>query len=95
MNIKPLGNRVLIKVDEIKEKKIGGIYLPENSKQIPNTAEVVAVGPGKSFKDKTLPLTVQVGDKVIYKISAATEIPVDEEGSYLIISEEDIYAIVE
>lgn len=95
MNIKPLGNRVLVKVNEEKERVVGGIYIPETAQQKPYQGEVIAVGPGKKFEDKVIPMSVKVGDKIIYKDYAGAKLELDEEGTYLILNEDDIYAIVE
>ena len=94
MKIKPLGDRVLVKALEAKEKTKGGIVLPDTAKEKPQEAEVIAVGEGKRSDDgKLIPLTVKVKDKVLYGKYSGTEITVDEE-EYLIIREEDILAIV-
>jgi chaperonin GroES len=94
MKIKPLGDRVLVKALEAKEKTKGGIVLPDTAKEKPQEAEVIAVGEGKRTEDgKLVPLTVKVKDKVLYGKYSGTEITVDEE-EYLIIREEDILAIV-
>ena len=95
MKIKPLGDRVLVKPSEEKEKTKGGIYLPDTAKEKPQEGEVVAVGEGRKVDDgKLIPLSVKVGDKVLYGKYSGTEITVNGE-EYLIIREEDILAIVE
>ena len=94
MKIKPLGDRVLVKALEAKEKTKGGIVLPDTAKEKPQEAEVIAVGEGRRTDDgKLIPLTVKVKDKVLYGKYSGTEITVDEQ-EYLIIREEDILAIV-
>jgi chaperonin GroES len=95
MKIKPLGDRILVKPSEEKEKTKGGIVLPDTAKERPQEGEVIAVGEGKKTDDgKTIPLSIKVGDKVLYGKYSGTEITVDGE-EYLIIREEDILAIVE
>jgi chaperonin GroES len=95
MKIKPLGDRVLVKPCEEKEKTKGGIVLPDTAKEKPQEGKIIAVGEGKKTDDgKTIPLSLKVGDKVLYGKYSGTEITVDGE-EYLIIREEDILAIVE
>lgn len=89
VNIKPLSDRVLIKPAEAEEKTSTGIIIPDTAKEKPMEGEVVAVGQGK--KDE--PMTVKVGDKVLYGKYSGTEINVGEE-KYLIMRESDIYAII-
>ena len=93
--IKPLGNRVLIKRTEAQKSK-GGILLPETAQEKPKEGEVVAVGPGATNDEgKVVPLTVKVGDKVLFTAYSGTEVPDQEEKQYLILSEEDILAIIQ
>jgi len=95
MKIKPLGDRVLIKPSEEKEKTKGGIVLPDTAKEKPQEGEIVAVGEGRRTEDgKTIPLTLKVGDRVLYGKYSGTEITVDGE-EYLIMREEDVLAIIE
>ncbi|MBQ0113583.1 MAG: co-chaperone GroES [Bacteroidales bacterium] len=89
MNIRPLADRVLVRPAEAEEKTSTGIIIPDTAKEKPMEGEVVAVGNGK--KDE--PLTVKVGDKVIFGKYSGTEINVDNE-KYLIMRESDIYAII-
>ena len=94
MKVKPLGDRVLVKPLEAKEKTKGGIVIPDTAKEKPQEAEVIAVGEGKRTDDgKVIPLNVKVKDKVLYGKYSGTEITVDDQ-EYLIIREEDILAIV-
>ena len=88
--IKPLGNRVVIKKLEAEEKTQGGIILTNAAKEKPQTAEVVAVGPGT--KDEAM--EVKVGDKVVFAKFAGTEIKYDGE-EYTIMNQSDILAVVE
>jgi len=95
MKIKPLGDRVLIKPCEEKEKTKGGIVLPDTAKERPQEGEIVAVGEGRRTDDgKTIPLSLKVGDKVLYGKYSGTEITVDGE-EYLIMREEDVLAVIE
>jgi len=93
MNLKPLGDRVVIKQLEAEEKTKSGIVLPTQSKEKPQEAEVVAVGPGETVDGKTVPMEVSVGDKVIYSKYAGTEVKIDDT-EYIIVKQSDILAIV-
>jgi len=95
MNIKPLGDRVLVKPIEESEQVRGGIIIPDTAKEKPQQGEVKAVGPGKRGEDGTVwPMNVAVGQVVLYGKYAGTEVKIDGE-DYLIMSEGDIYGIVE
>lgn len=93
--IKPLGDRVVVKVLEKEEKTASGIVLPDTAKEKPQEGEVIAVGPGKMLDNgQRVALDVKVGDKVIYSKYAGTEVKYEGK-EYLILSERDILAIVE
>ncbi|MEZ0367729.1 MAG: co-chaperone GroES [Candidatus Sericytochromatia bacterium] len=93
--LKPLGDRVVVKVVEQEEKTSGGILLPQTAKEKPQEAEVLAVGPGKQLEDgKRAAMEVRVGDRVVFAKYAGTEIKSHGE-ELLVISEKDILAIVE
>lgn len=94
MNIKPLGDRVVIKMLESEETTKGGIILAGSAKEKPQMAEVVAVGPGAVEDGKTIPMEVAVGDKVLMSKYAGTEVKVDG-NEYIILSQRDILAKVE
>ncbi len=95
MTLKPLGDRVIVKRDEVEDKTASGLYLSRESKEKPQTGVVVAVGEGKRDKDGTLiPMPVKVGDKVLYGKFGGTEVTVDEE-ELLIVRAEDIYGVFE
>lgn len=94
MNIKPLGDRVVVKVLEKQETTKSGIVLPDAAKEKPQEGEVLAVGSGEMVDGKKVPLEVKVGDRVIYSKYAGTEIKKDEQ-EYLILRQNDILAIVE
>ncbi len=94
MNIKPLGERVVIKKLEAEEKTKSGIVLTGTAKERPQEAEVVAVGPGAIVDGNRVAMEVKVGDKILYSKYAGTEVKVDAE-EYTILKQEDILAIVE
>ena len=88
VSIKPLADKVLIKPAEEEEKTAGGIVLPDTAKKKPQEGEVLALGPGKVLEDgKRAPMTVKVGDVVIYAKYGGTEITVV--GQDLVILDED------
>ncbi|HQA60597.1 MAG: co-chaperone GroES [Tepidanaerobacteraceae bacterium] len=94
MNIKPLGDRIVIKVLEKEEKTKGGIVLPDTAKEKPQKGEVLAVGSGEIVDGKKVPLEVKVGDKIIFSKYAGTEVKIDDE-EYLILRQSDVLAIIE
>ncbi|HSJ68006.1 MAG TPA: co-chaperone GroES [Anditalea sp.] len=89
VNIKPLADRVLVEPAAAEEKTASGLYIPDTAKEKPQKGTVVAVGNGK--KDE--PLTVKVGDTVLYGKYAGTELSVDG-SDYLIMREADIFAVI-
>ena len=89
VNIKPLADRVLVEPAAAEEKTASGLYIPDTAKEKPQTGTVIAVGNGK--KDE--PLTVKVGDTVLYGKYSGTELSVDG-NDYLIMRESDIFAIL-
>jgi chaperonin GroES len=92
--VKPLGDRVFVKVSASEEKTAGGIYLPDNAKEKPQVGEVAAIGPGKRSDDgNRQEMEVNVGDKVLYSKYAGTDIKLGNE-EYVLLSEKDILAIV-
>ena len=92
--LKPLGDRVVIRVLEQEEKTASGIFLPDTAKEKPSQGEVIAVGSGKLLDDgKRLALDVKVGDKIIFSKYAGTEVKF-EGTDYLIVSERDILVII-
>ena len=94
MKIKPLGDRVVIKNMEAEETTKGGILLNSGSKEKPQLAEVLAVGPGGNVDGKEIVMNVKEGQKVIYSKYAGTEVKLDNE-EYIIVRQNDILAIVE
>ena len=89
LNIKPLADRVLLEPMEAETKTASGIIIPDNAKEKPQKATVVAVGIGT----KDNPMTVKVGDTVLYGKYSGTELKLEEK-DYLIMSEKDILAII-
>ena len=94
MNIKPLGDRVVIKMLESEESTKSGIVLPSSAKEKPQMAEVLAVGPGGMVDGKEVRMEVKIGDKIIYSKYAGTEVKLDGT-EYIIVRQSDILAVVE
>ncbi|MDF2593513.1 MAG: 10 kDa chaperonin [Clostridia bacterium] len=94
MNIKPLGDRVVIKVIESEETTKSGIVLPGTAKEKPMQGEVLAIGSGEIIDGKKVPLEVKAGDKVIYSKYSGSEVKMDG-NEYLIIRQSDILAIIQ
>jgi chaperonin GroES len=94
LNLKPLGDRVVIKPLEGEEVTPSGIVLPETAKEKPQKGEVLSVGPGaRDEEGKRIAMDVKAGDKVLFAKYAGTEIKIDSE-KLLILRESDILAIV-
>lgn len=95
MDLKPLSDRVIVQPLEEEERTAGGILLPDTAKERPQQGKVVAVGPGRvNDEGQRLEMSVKVGDRVVYGKYAGTEV-VLEGDEYLILSENDILAIVQ
>ena len=94
MKLKPLADRVIIKMVEAEEKTKSGIILTGSAKEKPEVAEVVEVGPGGMVDGKEVVMTVKKGDKVITSKYAGTEVKLDGE-EYTIVRQGDILAVVE
>ncbi len=94
LQLKPLGDRVVVKKLEAEEKTAGGIVLPDTAKEKPQQGEILAVGPGK-IDDKGVrqPMEVKVGDKVLFAKYSGTEVKIDGV-ELLIIAEKDILGIL-
>ena len=93
--IKPLGDRIVIKVIEDTEQTSGGIFIPDSAKEKPQKGEVVAVGAGKmNEKGEREPMDVKVGDTILYAKYAGTDIKIDVV-EYKILSVKDALAIIE
>jgi chaperonin GroES len=92
--VKPLGDRVFVKVSASEEKTPGGIFIPDAAKEKPQVGEIVQVGPGKRNDDGTRQQPeVTIGDKVLYSKYAGTDIKLGDE-EYVLLSEKDILAVV-
>ena len=94
MNIKPLGDSVVIQKLEAETTTKSGILLTGTAKEQPQEAKVVAIGPGAMVEGKRVPMDVEVGNKVLYSKYAGTDVKVDGE-EYIILKQDDILAIVE
>ncbi len=94
MNIKPLGERVVIRKLEAEEKTKSGIVLPGQAQEKPQIAEVLAVGPGGYVDGKEVKMEVKVGDKVIFPKYTGTEIKIDGE-ELTIIEQSKLLAVIE
>ena len=96
MNLKPLGDRVIVEVVEEEEVTVSGIVLPDTAKEKPQRGEVIAVGDGRydDEGEKRIPLDVQQGDTVLYSKYGGTEIKVDGE-DLLVLRESDVLAKVQ
>ena len=94
MKFAPLGDRVVLKQLVAEETTKSGIVLPGQSKEKPQQAEVIAVGPGGVVDGKEIKMEVKVGDQVIYSKYAGTEVKIEEE-EYIIVKQNDILAIIQ
>ena len=95
MKIRPLHDRILVKREEEKEVKKGGIIIPDTAKEKPQEGKVIAVGNGKGNDEgKKVPLDVKAGDKILFGKYSGSEVKLDDE-EYLILREEDVLAIIE
>lgn len=94
MKLKPLGDRVVLKFCEAEEKTSGGIILTASAQEKPQTAEILAVGPGGVVDGKEVKMEVKVGDKVILNKYSGTEVKLDGE-KLIIVRQSDILAIVD
>jgi len=95
VKIKPLGDKVLVRVNEKKEKSKSGLIIPDTAKEKPQEGKVVAIGKGKTTDEgKVLPLDVKAGDTILYGKYSGTEIKLDDV-DHLILGQDDILGIVE
>ena len=94
MTIKPLADRVVVKLVEAEEKTKSGLILTAAAQEKPQVAEVIAVGPGGMVDGKEVKMIVKVGDRVITSKYSGTEIKIDGT-EYIIVSQNDILAVVE
>jgi chaperonin GroES len=94
MQLRPLGDKLVVKVKEEEAKTSSGIVLPDSAQEKPQQGEVIAVGSGEVIDGKKVPLDVHVGDQVIYSKYSGNEVKVEGE-QFLIIKQSDVLAIVE
>jgi chaperonin GroES len=94
MNLKPLGDRIIVEVLEEEETTVSGIVLPDTAKEKPQRGTVLAVGPGRYEDGKLVPLDVATGDEIIYSKYGGTEVKVGLD-EYLILRESDVLAKVD
>ena len=95
MKLRPLADRVIVKRLENETKTASGIYIPDNAAEKPDQGEVLAVGPGRTSEEgKLVPLTVKVGDRVLFGRYGGQPVKVDGE-ELLVMKEEDLFSIVE
>jgi len=92
---RPLQDRVVVKRVDEQEVKKGGIIIPDTAKEKPQEGEIIAVGPGKVTDDgKRQPMTVKVGDKILFGKYSGTEVKLDDE-EYLIMKEDDVLGVLQ
>ena len=95
MNLKPLGDRVILKQDEAEETTASGLYIASSNKEKPSAGTIVAVGEGKRDNNGNLiPIAVKEEDRVIYSKYGGNEVEVDGE-EYVMVKADDIYAVYE
>ncbi len=95
MNLKPLADRVVIKVLEAEERTASGIVLPDTAKEKPQQGKIIAAGPGRQTDEgKLIPVTVKEGDIVLFAKYAGTEVKYKGE-EFLVLKESDILAMLE
>ena len=95
MNLKPLGDRLIVEVLDEEEQTFSGIVLPDTAKEKPQRGKVVAVGNGKVTEEgKRVPLDVKSGDRILFGKYSGNEVKIDGD-DYLILREEDVLAILE
>jgi len=95
MQLKPLGDRIVVEQLEAEAKTKGGIIIPDTAKEKPQEGKVIAIGKGRVDNNgKLIPMEVKVGDKVLYGKHAGTEITLDG-NEYMILREEDVLAVIQ
>lgn len=95
MNVRPLGEKVLLKRVEAEGKTAGGIVLPDSAKEKPKEGKVIAIGDGRILKSgERVKFQVKKGDRVLFSSYGGTEVKIDGE-EYLLMSEDDILAVIE
>ena len=94
MKIRPLHDRIVVKREEEREVKKGGIIIPDTAKEKPQEGKVIAVGNGKvNDEGKKVPLDVKAGDKILFGKYSGSEVKIDDE-EYVIMKEDDVLAII-
>lgn len=94
MNIRPLGDRVVVKLLEAEEKTKGGIIIPDSAKEKPQKGKILSVGSGKILENGTrVPMDVREGDIIVFSKYGGTEVKIEGE-DYLIVSERDILGVI-
>ncbi len=94
MALKPIGDRVIVELLEEEMAKVGSIYVPDTAKEKPQQGKIIAVGQGKRDGKDLIPMTVKVGDKVLFTKYGGSEIKYEGK-DYMILSESDILAVVD
>ena len=95
IQLRPLGDRVLIKAVEKKDELRGGLIIPDTAKEKPQEGEVIAAGKGKTGEDgKLIPMDVKVGDRILYGKYSGTEVKIEGQ-EYLIMHQDDILGVIE
>jgi len=92
--LKPIADRIIVQIVEPEEERVGSIYVPDTAKEKPQQGKVIAVGSGKRDGKDIIPMTVKAGDIVLFGKYSGAEVKHDGK-DYLIISENDVLAIVE
>lgn len=93
MKLVPLGDKVILRQLVAEEKTASGILIPGQNKEVPQQAEVVAVGPGGMVEGKEVVMEVKVADKVIYSKYAGTEVELEKE-TFIVVKQSDILAVI-
>jgi len=94
VNLKPLGDRVVVEHVEQADRSAGGVFLPDTAKEKPQEGKVLAIGSGRTLDNGTkVPMEVKVGDRILYSKYSGSEVKI-EGTEYLIISEKDVLAIL-
>ncbi len=93
MNLRPLGDRLVVEHVEQAEKSAGGVFLPDTAKEKPQEGKVLAVGSGRTLDNGTkLPMDVKVGDRIVFARYSGSEVKIEGK-EYLIVSEKDVLAV--
>ncbi|GAC1687634.1 MAG: co-chaperone GroES [Gemmatimonadaceae bacterium] len=93
VKVTPLADRVVVKPLEESEQMRGGLYIPDTAKEKPQQGAIIAAGSGRYEDGKLVPMTVKIGDKVLYGKYSGTEVTLDNE-QYLILKESDVLAVI-